>query len=332
MIRKNLFLFYLLFFALGCTIIEDEYLDELPAAVKPSKIELIYRPYNVSEYGEKILTADVIHSANQVVVNWPQGVDVFFYNKNATKTVYQINSNGLADKITTTFADGTIIEDILTYNADKQVVELSSSFFKDNLKLFYKNNVLDSVAKTRTVNNVTQIGFYKRVSSTEMYSIFPFDNTKPYDKTFSAGLDCGSGGTLPANMNTFNKSELLNTQSEEQNTEYYFQGSLNFNYNVSTTSTNCDKYFTEGIYGYLNYYSQPSYYYFYFGECSLTCGNSINGYLNIYKVLPTLVPDFLTLNQLTAENELEWMVKNRAQENQDWLISELRYSYQPASK
>jgi hypothetical protein len=319
--RKKLLLISLLFFALGCTIIEDDYLEDLPEDVWVKNISILY--YDDSAAGEpKKVTANVMNSSNKIELTFTSGIDFLFLNSKVSKITYQLNINGYAEKITSSFENGTIIVDDLLYNSKGQIIEMSNSFFKDKLKLFYKNNELDSVAKTRTLaNNTTQNGFFKRTTSDnplEEYfiSIFPFDNTEPYTLDLDF-YSCASGGATP-DSNTVNKTSYVLSDST-QNSRYAYTG-----FQQILNSVYSEQYFNRAFESYYtNYFGKPDYLFI----NSVGCESINTNHVDIYSLFPEIVPDVLLTHVISIENSVKWMNSNSGK-SPDFRLQSIEYSYE----
>ncbi len=324
--RNRLLFYFLLVLTSGCTILSDDDLDDLPEAIRANKIELVYS--NSVDDTEKRQSAPITYSGNVVEINWPADVDVFFYNRDITKTVYHLNAKGWAEKVTNTFEDGTVMEDVITYNATDQVVELTNSFFKDKLLFYYKNNAVDSVAKSR--NSMTQFGFYKLGFEDEYsryyYCVFPLDETKPYQ---SAGFYCND---YPIESNELNMSSYSQSKQDEQYEKYGISQSIYTTFTIEGEFTNCTNIYVCNIGGYYNFYGVLNTLDIGVGSTNdcYYCGFGNQGYLNSYIIMPLLFPDNSILNMVSTDNELKWITKNNGfKQELESLIQGVRYQFEP---
>lgn len=331
MTGKFLLGWFLLTTLFSCSIISDDHLDKLPDDVHVREVEIVYGRWvgNPPVYETKRLGSKLIITGNTIEMNWPVGVDFFFLDKKVSKTTILLNGADYAEKITSVFDDGSEIIDELKYNSSNQVIELTNSFFKDNLKLFYKNNIIDSVTKTRTLaNNTTQFGFYKQIDAENMISVFPYDNTKSYSALATISNGCTSGGSFPSNNNDFNKTVYKSLVESTEDYGYYSNENFIIDYQQRVNNLYYQNYINLSSYKAINYFGKT----YSTGLQAYECGGSLTGgYMNIFMLLPDLVPDPNLLYRITIENEVKW-VNNNPKTQTEWWINSLQYKFKPFTK
>lgn len=306
----------------ACTIIPDDSLTKLPTNVQVSQLNIKFSKENSTEAKE--VTVKLIRSAQKIEINWPADVDIFFYDKNASKSVYQLNAAGYAEKITTTFVDGKEIVDEIVYNGNNRITELRNSFFNDRLKFYYKNDQLDSIAKTRTLPNGTiQTGFYKRTDVDKFVSIFPFNSGQGYSLNYNFIGNCSCDANTPA-ANELNKTGYFFSDQIDQYSNSYF---LETDYRQTLNNQYCSKVFTNSTSeSGTNFYNKPNFRYNY----STDCYNSGQNYFSTFSLIPEIVPDFSSAYLATVDSELKWINSNSTK-TPNWLF-EIYYNYTPISK
>jgi len=307
----------------ACTIIPDDSLTELPANFQVRQLKIDFNNKNTGE--QKQIDVNVTRSIENIEINWPTDIDIFFYNKNASKSVYQLNTAGYAEKITTTFVDGKEIVDEIVYDGSNRIAELRNSFFNDRLKFFYKNNQLDSIAKTRILaNGTTQTGFYKRTAENTFISIFPFNSGQAYSLNYEIFGNCSCEVTSPT-ANELNKTGYsISDQINFYNNSYY----LDINFRQTLNNQFCKKVFSNYTSeSGLNYVGQPSYR----GSNSSDCYNTGQTFISVFTLIPAIVPNFSAAYFATLNSELKWINSNPAKIS-DWIVTGFFYSYAPVSK
>ncbi len=315
--------FCLLLCANACTIIPDDALEDFPKDVRINKLTLKLFNEDTGEY--KSITVKPVLTTNKIEINWPSDIDIFFYNKSITKTIYQLNSAGYATSITTLFTDGKEIVDELVYDGNSRITELKNSFFKDNLKFFYSNNQLDSISKIRTLPNMTtQSGFYKRIDESNFVSIFPFNKAQSYTLTqsFYGSCDCSNNAPVP---NELNKTSYSFSASNDL---YFSQFYSSNDFIQFLNNQYCKRVFSNSVYqGSMNFYGKPGNL-----DCFATsCYSQGDNYLNSYLLLPEVIPDMSSLYLATVDSEVRWINSNSAKPS-NWNLVGIDYGYAPSSK
>lgn len=309
---------YLFFCLSACTIIPDDALDKLPEQVVVSGLEIRFRNETTGE--QKVAPAKLNRSAQKIEINWPEDVDIFFYNKNVSKSVYQLNTAGFTEKITTTFIDGSEIVDEIVYDGSNRITQLKNSFFNDNLKFFYIGDQLDSIAKTRTLpGGSTQTGFYKRTDADKFVSIFPFNSGQAYSLFFSYIGECTCEATAPV-ANELNKTGYTYSN---QDSPYYSGFYLETIYRQQIGSNYCNKTFSSTFSeSNRNFFSKSNYRENY----SFDCANPGKNYLSVFLLIPETVPDFLSVYLATVDSEVKRL--NINPKTSDWVLGAY-YTYSP---
>ncbi len=310
----------LLFLLTACSIIPDDAVEDFPKDVQVSQLTLRFVNEDTGEY--KYIAVKLVLAANKVEINWPADIDIFFYNKNMVKTIYQLNSAGYATKITTSFADGKEIVDELVYDGSNRIIELKNSFFNDNLLFYYSNNQLDSISKIRTLpNTTTQSGFYKWIDESNLLSIFPFNKSQGYSlsNNFYGNCECTSISPAP---NELNKTGYSFTQSDDF---YGNQFYTNSSYTQFLNNQYCKNYFYNSVStGGKNFYEKPRYLDSFASFCY-----SDSDYLNSYLLLPEVIPDYTSLYLATVDSEVKWIASNSAKTSK-WNLVGIDYGYAPS--
>lgn len=311
------------FCATACTIIPDDAVEDFPKDVRVSQLSLRFFSEDTGEY--KYITVTPVLTINKIEINWPADIDIFFYNKNLVKTIYQLNDAGYTTSITTLFSDGIEIVDEIMYDGANRVTELNNSFFGDNLKFYYSNNQLDSISKTRTLPNMTtQSGFYKRVDESNFVSIFPFNKAQGYSlsQSFYGSCDCTNNIPVP---NELNKTGYSLTKSNDPYNDQFYTDN---NYTQFLNNQYCRQVFSNSVYqGSKNFYNKPGYLDSYANYCYSVGDN----YLNTYLLLPQVTPDLTSLYLASVDNEVRWIKSNSAKTSK-WNLEGIEYSYAPSSK
>lgn len=315
--------FCLLLCATACTIIPDDAFEDFPKDVQVSQLSLRFFNEDTGEY--KYITVKPVLTINKVEINWPADIDIFFYNKNLVKTIYQLNNAGYATSITTLYSDGIEIVDEIVYDGSNRVTELKNSFFQDNLKFYYSNNQLDSISKMRTLPNMTtQTGFYKRVNESNFVSIFPYNKAQSYSLSQTSYGSCNCTSNAPV-ANELNKTGYSLAKS---NDPYYDQFYTDNNYTQFLNNQYCRQVFSNSIYQRSkNFYDKPGSLDSYVNYCYSAGDN----YLNSYLLLPQVLPELTSLFLASVDSEVRWIKSNSANISK-WNLEGIDYSYTPSSK